>query len=54
MLTLVFSKISVTDFVKKLVDEYLAIPYVETLCKYACSDHASWTKGGYPSAFAIG
>jgi len=43
----------VTDFVKKLVDEYLAIPYVETLCKYACSDHASWTKGGYPSAFAI-
>lgn len=28
----------VVAFVKKLIDAYLDIPYVETLCKYACSD----------------
>jgi len=43
----------VVELVKKLIDAYLDIPYVETLCKYACSDHASWTKAGYPSSFAI-
>jgi leucyl aminopeptidase len=26
---------------------------VETLCGYACSDHASASKAGYPSAFVI-
>lgn len=26
---------------------------METLCGYACSDHASASKGGYPSAFVI-
>ncbi|THH33775.1 hypothetical protein EUX98_g418 [Antrodiella citrinella] len=44
---------SLTEFNKKLVDEYLDIPYVETECGYACSDHASWAKGGYPSIFTI-
>lgn len=44
---------SVTELVKKLVDEYLSIPYVETKCGYACSDHASWSKAGYRSAFSI-
>lgn len=42
-----------TEFLKKLVDSYASIPYVETECGYACSDHASWRKAGYPSAFAI-
>jgi bacterial leucyl aminopeptidase len=28
----------VVAFVKSLIDAYLDIPYVETLCKYACSD----------------
>jgi len=36
-----------------LVDLYLDIPYVETKCGYACSDHASWRKAGYPSSFTI-
>jgi len=44
---------SLTEFNKKLVDEYLDIPYVETECGYACSDHASWAKAGYPSIFTI-
>ncbi|KAF8141831.1 hypothetical protein EV363DRAFT_1468042 [Boletus edulis] len=44
---------SLTDLNKKLVDTYLSIPYVETKCGYACSDHASWSKAGYPSIFTI-
>ncbi|TAQ91613.1 hypothetical protein B7494_g123 [Chlorociboria aeruginascens] len=42
-----------TDYIKKVVTEYCEIPYVETKCGYACSDHASASKAGYPSAFVI-
>ena len=42
-----------TDFIKKVVDSYCTIPYIETKCGYACSDHASASKAGYPSAFVI-
>ncbi|KAL8732050.1 MAG: hypothetical protein Q9166_003002 [cf. Caloplaca sp. 2 TL-2023] len=42
-----------TDFIKKIVTEYCEIPYVLTRCGYACSDHASASKAGYPSAFVI-
>ncbi|ORY83612.1 hypothetical protein BCR37DRAFT_402345 [Protomyces lactucae-debilis] len=42
-----------TNFIKLLVDDYCDIPYVETKCGYACSDHASATKAGYRSAFVI-
>lgn len=44
---------AVTEFNKALVDRYLSIPYKETQCGYACSDHASWTKAGYQSSFTI-
>ncbi|KZV69148.1 peptidase [Peniophora sp. CONT] len=44
---------SLTEFNKQLVDAYLDIPYVETKCGYACSDHASWAKAGYASSFTI-
>lgn len=44
---------SLTEFNKQLVDQYLDIPWVETKCGYACSDHASWRKAGYPSVFTI-
>ncbi|KAI9442603.1 peptidase [Lactarius indigo] len=43
----------VTDLNKQLVGAYLDIPYVETQCGYACSDHASWSKAGYRSSFTI-
>lgn len=33
--------------------QYCEIPYVSTKCGYACSDHASASKAGYPSAFVI-
>jgi len=42
-----------TKFNMQLVEAYLDIPYVETACGYACSDHASWRKAGYPSSFTI-
>ncbi|ORY64186.1 leucine aminopeptidase/pepditase M28/metalloprotease [Pseudomassariella vexata] len=42
-----------TDFIKSVVDTYCDIPYVETKCGYACSDHASASRAGYPSAFVI-
>lgn len=42
-----------TDFIKKVVTTYCDIPYVLTKCGYACSDHASASKAGYPSAFVI-
>lgn len=42
-----------TEFIKKIITEYCQIPFVETKCGYACSDHASASKAGYPSAFVI-
>jgi len=48
-----FVDLPLTEFNKQLVDLYLDIPWVETECGYACSDHASWGKAGYPSSFTI-
>merc|ERR1712130_542801 len=42
-----------TQFIKEVVSTYCAIPFVSTSCGYACSDHASASKAGYPSAFVI-
>ncbi|KAK3898781.1 hypothetical protein C8A05DRAFT_37630 [Staphylotrichum tortipilum] len=44
---------NLTEFIKTVITEYCDIPYVETKCGYACSDHASASKAGYPSAFVI-
>lgn len=35
------------------LQQYCDIPWIETKCGYACSDHASASKAGYPSAFVI-
>ncbi|RPD61930.1 peptidase [Lentinus tigrinus ALCF2SS1-7] len=48
-----FTDPDLTQFNKDLVDLYLDIPWVDTQCGYACSDHASWRKAGYPSVFTI-
>lgn len=40
-----------TTFVQKLSDEYVKMKWIEDKCGYACSDHASWNRAGYPSAF---
>ena len=42
-----------TEFIKEVITDYCDIPYVLTKCGYACSDHASASKAGYPSAFVI-
>ncbi|KAF9218621.1 Zn-dependent exopeptidase [Gyrodon lividus] len=44
---------TLTKYNKQLIDAYLSIPYVDTKCGYACSDHASWSKAGYPAIFTI-
>ena len=44
---------ALTEFIKTIITEYCDIPYVLTKCGYACSDHASASKYGYPSAFVI-
>ncbi|KJR84375.1 bacterial leucyl aminopeptidase [Sporothrix schenckii 1099-18] len=44
---------ALTEFIKKVIVAYCDIPFVETKCGYACSDHASASKAGYPSAFVI-
>jgi leucyl aminopeptidase len=42
-----------TAFLRLIVDEYAQIGWKDTKCGYACSDHASWSKIGAPSAFTI-
>ncbi|KAI1382791.1 Zn-dependent exopeptidase [Hypoxylon trugodes] len=42
-----------TAFIRKVIDQYATIGYVDTKCGYACSDHASASAAGYPSAFVI-
>ncbi|KAH7239850.1 hypothetical protein FSOLCH5_014226 [Fusarium solani] len=39
------------DFLKVLIEEYADIPYEESQCGYACSDHASANRNGFPSSF---
>ncbi|KKA27661.1 hypothetical protein TD95_001253 [Thielaviopsis punctulata] len=48
-----FVDAGLTEFIKEVITEYCNIPYTETKCGYACSDHASASKAGYPSAFVI-
>lgn len=48
-----FVSTPLTNFIGRLVDAYLDIGYTETKLGYAGSDHASWTKIGAHSAFAI-
>lgn len=42
-----------TEMIRKVVGEYADIGFTDTKCGYACSDHASWSKIGAPSAFTI-
>jgi leucyl aminopeptidase len=40
-------------FVGQLIDVYVGVKRSTTECGYACSDHASWSKQGYPAAMAF-
>ncbi|PPQ63807.1 hypothetical protein CVT24_009802 [Panaeolus cyanescens] len=40
------------NFLKNLITTYSRIPWaMDKACGYACSDHASWYKAGFPSSF---
>ncbi|KAE8148402.1 leucine aminopeptidase 1 [Aspergillus avenaceus] len=41
-----------TRFLKEVVTTYCNVGYLETKCGYACSDHTSASKYGYPAACA--
>lgn len=48
-----YSNAGLQQFVRDVFDEYLAplgLTRGTYTCGYACSDHASWTSAGYPSA----
>ncbi|HLE00299.1 MAG TPA: M20/M25/M40 family metallo-hydrolase [Bdellovibrionota bacterium] len=38
-------------FTEALIDTYLKVPRQQAPCGYGCSDHASWTRSGYPAVF---
>ncbi len=42
---------SLSKFVESLINQYVGVKVAWTKCGYACSDHASWTQIGVPSAF---
>ncbi|SCU83380.1 LAFA_0D03246g1_1 [Lachancea sp. 'fantastica'] len=44
---------SLTNFLERVINKYLNIPFVETECGYACSDHSSATRNGFPAALVI-
>lgn len=48
-----FSDSFLVGFSKRLFAEYVGGPVVDDKCAYACSDHASWYKSGFPSTFAF-
>jgi leucyl aminopeptidase len=38
------------EFIGKLIDEYVKVPWGYSRCGYGCSDHASWTANGFPAS----
>ncbi len=44
---------ALSKFTAQLVTAYTGVAANTTKCGYACSDHASWTKKGFPSAMAF-
>lgn len=44
---------TLTAFTRLVIGAYTSIKYVDTKCGYGCSDHASATRSGYPSAFVF-
>ncbi|KAI9292413.1 Zn-dependent exopeptidase [Neoconidiobolus thromboides FSU 785] len=48
-----FTDPALSAFLRKLIDQYSDLKWVNSRCGYACSDHASWNKYGFRSAFPI-
>lgn len=45
-----FTNKAQTDFMGKLIDTYVHVPWGLSKCGYGCSDHASWHNAGYPAS----
>lgn len=41
---------SQTEFMGKLIDTYVHVPWGYSKCGYGCSDHASWHNAGFPAS----
>ncbi|KAI3407026.2 LAP1 [Candida oxycetoniae] len=48
-----YTSVELNNFLKLIIKAYNSIPYHESKCGYACSDHASALENGYPSSFLI-
>ncbi|KAJ3213457.1 Leucine aminopeptidase 1 [Clydaea vesicula] len=46
-----FVDFKLTKLLTFIVDKYCSSPRVDTSCGYGCSDHLSWKKLGYPTAY---
>jgi leucyl aminopeptidase len=42
-----------TNFTRRIIEAYTDTEAIDSICGYACSDHASATRAGYPSAFVF-
>jgi leucyl aminopeptidase len=45
-----FTSVWLNDIFKGLNDAYVKAEFIEDKCGYACSDHASWNRQGFPAA----
>jgi hypothetical protein len=43
-----YTDATLNQFARQLIEKYVAIPWKDTECGYACSDHASWQRRGFP------
>ncbi|MFZ2315028.1 MAG: M20/M25/M40 family metallo-hydrolase [Gammaproteobacteria bacterium] len=48
-----YTNADLTKYLEQLITTYVKKPVKYTQCGYACSDHASWTEGGFISAFPV-
>ncbi len=39
---------TLNQFARQLIDKYVGMPRKDTECGYACSDHGSWQRRGFP------
>lgn len=45
-----FTNSAQNEFLGKLIDEYVKVPWGYSRCGYGCSDHASWSSAGFPAS----
>jgi len=46
-----YNDAQLSQFTRLLVETYTSLPWADTRCGYACSDHASWNRAGFRSVY---